>query len=230
MDMEQKVKGRDPVLMATALYDDLDEVYHKLELGDIVLVHRKKGFYQRALKWATGGSYWAHMALVFDVIETNEGHREVIIIEALDKGIEIHRLHHYLIDLQNFDLGFKRLPDLTKAQKERIRGFFLDALDTPYNFASAFGYIAKKPVMQILGMRVTDFIERKLIKPSLFVCTSFAQRAFYMALPPNERHRALFIPDDEESQELNFLYQLSEITPQDVARSKNTQWLYNVHY
>lgn len=229
--MEQALEEtRDPMVMASALYTDVNEAYENLEIGDIVLINRKFGLYQGILKKVTGDSYWNHMALVFDVVQTDDDHHDVIVIEALEQGIEIHRLQKYMRDPDRFDLGFKRLPNLSKSEKERIRGFFLDAVDTPYNFSSAIGYLLKKPVMQLLGMKVTDFIQRKVIKPAYFVCTSFAQRAFYMALPPNERDRSLFIPDDDESKDLNFLYQLIEITPDDVGRSRNTQWLYNVHY
>jgi len=228
--MEQALKQRDPMLMASALYEKLEEVYENLEIGDIVLVNRKFGIYQQILKKVTGRSHWNHMAMVFDIVKTDDDHHDVIVIEALEQGIEVHRLQKYIRRPDGFDLGFKRLPGLKKSEKERIRGFFLDAVDTPYDYSSAITYLFKKPLMHILGTEVTDFIARKVIKPSYFVCTSFAQRAFYMALPPNERDRSLFIPDDDNSKDLNFLYQLIEITPTDVARSKNTQWLYNVRY
>lgn len=207
----------------------LKEAVNGLEVGDLVLFHKRTGLFQRMIRRASGNAFWNHSAMVFDVIEVG-GKKEVILIEALDKGIEIHRLDRYTNNERDYVLGFKRLPGLTEPQKERIRGFFLDAVDTPYDFVTALSWLFKQPVLKVLGMRVKDFLERLAIDPTLYVCTSFSQRAFYLALPPNERDRAFFISDHKETMDLNFLFRMVDIAPIDIARSKNTVWLWGERY
>jgi len=210
-------------------FGSIEEASRTLEVGDIVLMHKHKGMFSQLVRLASRGAYWNHAAMVFSVVGV-DGMREVILIEAQTFGIEVHRLDRYMRDKKMYVLGFKRLPGLTPLQKERIRGFFLDAVDTPYDYVTAFGWMLKQPIVKLLGMHVKDFLERVVIDPSLFVCTSFAQRAYYLALPPNERDRAFFIPDDKQTRGLNFLFRMVDIAPIDIAKSKNTVWLWGERY
>lgn len=88
-------------------------------------------------------SHWNHSALVFQVIHQKNADPEVLIVEALDRGIEIHRLHNYL-DAKEFDVRIKRLPNLTERERERILGYFLEKIDTPYDFTRLFGYMLNR--------------------------------------------------------------------------------------
>ncbi len=169
-------------------------------------------------------SHWNHSALVFQVVHQKDADPEVLIVEALDHGIEIHRLHNYL-DTKEFDVGIKRLPNLTEQERERILGYFLEKIDTPYDFTRLFGYMLNRIALKIAGVKVRDMIAQKIINVDNFVCSSFTQRAFYLGVSPNKRDRVLF----KETEDTNFLYQMEFISPGDIAKSPAAERLYNPH-
>jgi hypothetical protein len=211
--------------MPEARYASFAQALPHLHVADIVLVRHRRGLLYRAIRTASR-SYWNHMAMVFATPqETGLPPNDALIIEALERGIEIHRLQQYAREPELYDLGIKRVEDLTGAERDRIRGYFLDALETPYDFSRLFTYLVKDLIARIGGVRVTDFIKRKVINPDTFICSSFAQRALYLALPAHKRERAFF----NAGQGMNFLDQMEAITPGDIARSRNTVWLYNPH-
>jgi len=197
----------------------------ELKTGDIVLMRYKKGRVYRAIRETTK-SYWNHTALVFKVLTDTHGHRDILVIEAMPGGIEIHRLSRYLDDPGRYDIGLKRMPILTDEYRERFMGFFLEVLDTPYDYTRLIAYLFRKFVNAIGGSRAENYVAKRVINVDQFVCSSFAQRAFYLAVPPNMRERTLF---RESSADLNFLYRLEYITPGDIAKSRNTEWLWNPH-
>lgn len=211
--------------MEPARYQKLEQAVQHLQVADIVLVRHRRGALYKYIREASE-SYWNHMALVFAVFEgLGPVRRDVLIVEALDKGIEVHRLQSYARDPEAYDIGVKRMEGLTDAERDRIRGYFLDVLDTPYDFTRLFVFLVKNAIARLGGNRALDYVKRKVINIDNFVCSSFAQRAFYLALPPDKRDRALF----REGSDLNFLDQMEAITPGDIAQSKNTVWLYNPH-
>ena len=211
--------------MDTARYDSLEEAVKHLQVADIVLTRTSKGGIFKAVR-STTHSHWNHDALVFQVVEQPGALPEVLIVEALDHGIEIHRLHKYLRDRKLHDVGFKRMPDLTPEERGRILAFFLDMIDTPYDYTRLFSFFMNKLTLQLAGVRVRDYIAQRVINVDNFVCSSFIQRAYYLAVPPNLREKTLF---REEQEHLNFVYRMEYITPADISKSKNTEWLYNPH-
>lgn len=207
----------------SAAFGKLEEALPNLLVGDIILMRYRRGLVYRAIREASQ-SYWNHAALVFDRQAVGLA-RQTLIIEALPRGIEIHRLEAYAADPEAFDLGIKRMKGLTDEERERFRGFFLDAVDTPYDMTRLLAYLLRSAIAKLAGAKRTEYITRRVINVDNFVCTSFAQRAFWLAAAPNKRDRMLFREGDDR----NFLYQLEYITPGDVARSGNTEWLYNPH-
>jgi hypothetical protein len=210
--------------MRAARYDDIKSAVRNLRVADIILTRTKNA------NWLLRGvrnmsrSHWNHSALVFQVVHQKDADPEVLIVEALDHGIEIHRLHNYL-DTKEFDVGIKRLPNLTEQERERILGYFLEKIDTPYDFTRLFGYMLNRIALKIAGVKVRDMIAQKIINVDNFVCSSFTQRAFYLGVSPNKRDRVLF----KETEDTNFLYQMEFISPGDIAKSPAAEWLYNPH-
>lgn len=202
----------------------MSEAIGRLEVADIVLVHHRRGVIERAVRKASG-SYWNHAALVFENLQPEGRKPETLIIEALPEGIEIHRLDRYASDPSRYDVGFKRMPGLSDEERRRIRTYFLDVIDTKYNFQLLIAYLFRSAIAKVFGVKGVDYIKKRVIRPDQFVCTSYAQRAFYLGLPPVKRDKAFFRDD----RDLSFLDRLVTITPGDIARSKNTEWLYNPH-
>ena len=209
--------------MQKARYKTLRAALPNLKIGDIVLVHTE-GFIISKLIRRTTTSYWSHVALVFDVIPNNTDYPDVLLIEALDRGIEIHRIEHYTRKPEKYDLGIKRIPVLNDEERERFRGFFLDAVDTPYDFSRLFTYFTKSLATRILGQEIVNWITKQIIDVDQFVCTTFAQRAFYLAVSQEKRDLVLM---RKKTKQLNFLFQMEEISPKNYASSKNAIWLYN---
>jgi hypothetical protein len=209
--------------MRDARYHSLEETVRNLHVADILLMRTPKGGLVKAIRKASR-SYWNHNALVFQVMERPGAAPDVLIVEALDHGIEIHRLRKYL-DRKDHDIGIKRVPGLTDEERERILAYFLEMIDTPYDFTRLFGYLLNRVTLKLAGVKVRDMIAQKIINVDNFVCSSFAQRAFYLGVAPNKRERVMF----REGAGTNFLFKMEFISPGDIARSGASDWLYNPH-
>lgn len=206
-----------------ALYRDQSEAIRHLKVGDIVFVQSRTvlgGFIRKAT-----GSHWSHVALVFDVSDVSGTEKDVLIVEA-DWQIEIHRLTVYLHDPETYELGFKRVSFLTDEERERFRGFFLDAVDTPYDSRRLVAFLFQSWFAWLYGMNATLDMARQYTNTKNYICTSFSQRAYYLAVAPEKRGRTLFRDGDKG---LDFLQLMEQITPADMARSRNTEWLWNPH-
>jgi hypothetical protein len=212
--------------MQRARYKTIRAALPNLKIGDIVLVHTD-GFFISKLIRRTTTSYWSHVALVFDVIPNSTNYPDVLLIEALNRGIEIHRIEHYLRKPEKYTLGIKRIPVLNDEERDRFRGFFLDAVDTPYDFSRLFSYFTKNIVDRIFGKNIVNWLSKKVIDVDQFICTTFAQRAFYLAVAKEKRDLVLM---RKKNKQLNFLFQMEEVSPKNYADSKNAIWLYNPHH
>jgi len=212
--------------MQKARYDNIRAVLPHLKIGDIILVHTEGFWISKLIRRATS-SYWSHVALVFEVIQNDTGYPDILLIEALNRGIEIHRIEHYINNPEKYNLGIKRLPVLNDVERDRFRGFFLDAVDTPYDFSRLFSYLTKKTIDRIFGPDIVNWVTKHVINVNEYVCTTFAQRAFYLAVSPEKRNLVLM---RKKNKQLNFLLQMEEIAPKDYADSTNSVWLYNPHH
>ncbi|MFZ6015679.1 MAG: YiiX/YebB-like N1pC/P60 family cysteine hydrolase [Patescibacteria group bacterium] len=211
--------------MNGARYKKIQSVLPNLKIGDILLIHTKGYFISKLVRRATK-SYWSHVALVFEIIPNKTDYPDILLIEALDKGIEIHRIEHYIKHPEKYDIGIKRVPILTDEERNRFRGFFLDAVDTPYDFSRLFSYFLKKKLESLFGAGVVNWLTRYVIDVDQYVCTTFAQRAYFLAVSKEKRQKVLMRPESERH---NFLFQMEEISPKDYAVSPNCVWLYNPH-
>ncbi len=203
---------------------DLERALKELRVGDIVLMRYHRGAIYRAIR-EIDRSHWNHAALVFDVLDDGQGHRTILVIEAMPGGIEVHRLKRYLDDPKRYEIGFKRMPILDDQSRSRFLGFFLDVLGTPYDFTRLAAFLLRKYILRFGGAKAQEYLAKRAVNTDQFICTSFAQRAYYLAVPPELREKTLFRRD----RSLDFLTRMEQITPGDIARSPNTEWLYNPH-
>ncbi len=208
---------------AKALYRSQEQAIRHLQPGDMVFVHAKTVLGTMIRR--TTGSHWSHVALVFDTPDVSATERDVLIVEAAWQ-VEIHRLSAYLLEPHTYELGFKRMTCLTDEERERFRGFFLDAVDTPYDQRRLIAFFFQSWLAWIYGVNATVDMARQYTDTKNYICTSFSQRAYYLAVAPEKRGQTLFRGDDKG---LDFLQLMEQISPADMARSRNTKWLYNPH-
>lgn len=204
---------------------ELERVLRQLKVGDIVLFHsrhRLGNLIRRATK-----SYWSHVALVFDVPGDQGLGHDHLLIEANDgEGVQLHRLSMYLNDPWRYSLGFKRMKHLTDEERERFRGFFLDVVDTPYDTDRLKAFFLLMQIKRYLKPKWQGLFTRSRINPRKFICTTFAQRAYYLAVEPEKRPQVLFRGHDDKA---GFLEQMEVISPGHIATSPVTTWLHNPH-
>lgn len=208
--------------MARPYPPKLEQTLKKLQIGDIILVHTQRPiseWIRRATK-----SYWSHVALVFDVPHEGGLGHDHLIIEATDDGIQLHRLSSYLNDPWKYKLGIKRVKNLTEEERHRFRGFFLDAVDTPYDFTRLKAFFLLVFLNKATKKDYTGYFARRKIDPHRFICTTFAQRAYYLAVPPEKKPKVLFRGHEKN---IGFLEQMEFIAPKDIASSPAAEWLYN---
>lgn len=205
-------------------YPKIELAIPHLQIGDLVLIKGKQRYVSRLISHVTK-SYWSHVAMVFDLPQLDANTQDVSLIESLDNGIEIHRLAWYLRRRKEYAIGIKRMVGLTYEERERIRGFFLDAVDTPYDYSRVFALFVSPYLLKIAGAPFVRGITKKWINVNQYICTSFVQRAFYLGVSPDKRHKVFFRQDES----VDFLDKMEVISPGDIARSKNTEWIFNEH-
>jgi len=213
----------------TSKQQRLESVIKSLKIGDIVLVRSRLGMISRLIRFASA-SYWTHVALVFDVpqyLTEGVGLDEVLIAETdVSVQMSVHRLQNYLLQPDRFEIGIKRMPGLSDEERERFRGLFLGALDTPYDVLRVIVFFIQTLVTWFTGINISFKAAQQLIKTRRLVCSTFAQRSYYLAVAPHKRHSVIFRGHENR---LGLLEQMEFITPGDIARSRNTIWLYNPH-
>lgn len=185
----------------------------KLQVADIIL-SQEKSWLSRAIRDATG-SHWSHVSIVFSVPDKHSNN--TLVISAERSGIEIHRLQKYTKNLDYFDLGVKRIPGLSAKTREMVLSYVLNNVDLPYDYGRLFGLF--------IGYLGTRFLGKKIYHPvcneGAFICSAFIQKAFYNVLPENKKDSVVF-----KAKDINKFF-LEDVTPADIARSKNCEWLYN---
>lgn len=209
-----------------ARFDTVEETVKHLRIGDIVMFKRRKGLLRYVIGNATK-SYWTHVGLVFHISRISAFPPSVLIVEASETGIEIHRLETYLNRPGSYELGFKRMKGLTEDERDRFRGFFLDAVDTPYDHRRLKSFLLHHYFERVTGKDYTHWLTKATVNTQNFICTSFAQRAYFLAVAPSKREKVFFRADKEP--DVNFLERMELVTPLDISTSKNTSWLYNPH-
>ncbi len=205
-----------------SLYKSYDEAVKHLQIGDIVFFHGKFGW-KRAINRIIGRSYWTHVSIVFEIVKSGDEILSVILIEA-NETVRLHRLETFAIQDYEFEIGFKRVPGLTPKEIDRFRGFFLDVIDIDYDYDHVAYLLFQFILSRFIGVSWTKKLVRHVLTTDEYICSSFVQRALYLAVEPQKRRETLFLGNDVP-------YALAQglVLPRDIAASKNTVWLYNPH-
>lgn len=190
----------------------------ELRLADIILVHKNKGPIVRSIQKNTD-SYWNHSALVWFTPEKKHAFNNYLIIEANLKGIEVHRIQKYTHHFDTYDIGVKRMPGLDDEKRRKIMAFFINYLDTPYDMTRLVGFW-----FRTFMNKAFNRYQHRIINRDEFICSTFTQKAYYQAFPPEEYKKALF---KEVEGDVLDLSSLEEITPADIANSRKLEWIYN---
>lgn len=186
--------------------------------ADVILVRKERGAVARAIQKKTG-SYWNHVALIFFTPQKKYQFGNYLIIEANPKGIEVHRIQKYTHRFDMYDIGVKRYPGLDGEKRDRIMAYFLNYLDSPYDMTRLIGFWFRTFMNKMFNR-----YQHRIINRNEFICSSFTQKAYYQAFPPEDYKKALFkeVPGDVLD-----LSGLEEITPADIAASRKLEWVYN---
>jgi len=191
----------------------INGVLPKLNQADIILVHTKRNFLKYLLQKVTD-NYWDHTALVLFTKDPKKGRLYDQIIEAIPpKGIEVHKLEKYLINPDKYDIGIKRVPDLSEHDRENIIAFSLTNVDAPYYKLSR---------LKFLCAAMSKTYKKWMLRRQRYSCTGFVQKAFYEVASLNKKDRFIFKTDFVSPIELQEI-----TTPADIANSKNCVWIYN---
>ncbi len=183
--------------MLRARYARLEDALPHLEIGDVVLIKGKQRFVSKIISKFTR-SYWTHVAMVFDLPHSDPQTSDVLLVEALDsRGIEIHRMAYYLRQRDQYAIGIKRFPGLTDEERERMRGFFLSAVDKPYDMSRIFAMFISPFMLHWTGLPYVRTVTKKLLKVNQYICTSLVQRALYLAAAPEKRESTFFRRDKD---------------------------------
>lgn len=188
----------------------------ELEIADILLIRYKGNvnLFGRSIQKITN-SYWNHSALVFSTAKKNPLFHNTIIVEALAKGIELHKIQRYTKRPDKYDLGVKRVPGLTIEDRRRIRGYMMQNVGVPYDYPQ---------ILSILMSYITGQYKNYFLKKDAFICSGFIQSAFYNAL--GDKRNVLF-KDSQGKRVTDIL--MGYTTPKDIATSDTTEWVYNKH-
>lgn len=195
----EKIKGRLPDLME----------------ADLVFIHNKKGILRKMLRRVTK-SYWDHIALVLFPKNKEKGYFYDLIIEAVDpSGIEIHKLNKYLNYPEKYEIGIKRVPNITEKTRQRILAYMLMNVDAPYY---------KLSFIKFLFASLSRDYSEEFLGRQRYSCSGFVQKAFYEAAGWEEREHFIFREDFLSPMELQEI-----TTPGDIAKSDKSEWIYNKH-
>ncbi|MEK7680716.1 MAG: hypothetical protein AAB348_01550 [Patescibacteria group bacterium] len=196
------------------------KVEPKLQVADLILV-KEKSLLSKTIRSVTK-SYWSHIVIVLSVPQKDTIFSNVLVVGAEPHGIEVHRIQKYTRDFEFYDLGVKRVPGLSEEIKEKVLSYILNNVDIPYDYARLLGFLFRYFGHKIF-LKGNKHLMNSLINKDAFICSSFIQRAFYETMS-KEKRDAIIFGNNRESK-----FYLEEITPADVARSKNSKWIFNPH-
>jgi hypothetical protein len=196
------------------------KIESKLQIGDIILTRDTSALLSRSIRKVTG-SYWNHVLLVFFIPDQRTLFNNTLLISAETHGIEVHRIQRYTHHFDHVDLGVKRVPGLSDELKDKIVSYAFNQVDIPYDYTRLAGFILK--TIENVVSPGNRHLRKFLVNQDAFICSSFVQKAFYDALPPERKYSVIF------KNEFDATSSLEDITPADIARSHNTEWVYNAH-
>lgn len=192
----------------------------KIQLADIILTRDERSVLSWGIRKVTN-SYWNHAVMVFFVPNEKLLFNNVLVVGAELHGIEVHRIQRYTHHFDYMDIGIKRVPGLAEHIRERILSYVFNNVDIPYDYTRLVGFLLHS--VENFFRRGDAHLRKFLINRDAFICSSFIQKAFYGAVPPEKKHRVIF------KNEFDAVSSLEEVTPADIAQSNNCRWIYNEH-
>lgn len=189
--------------------------------GDIVLIRHKKNQWLRKLQRIALDTYWDHSALVLYRKDLEKGYTDPVILELKNDlltksyyfGSALHKLSKYLNDPEEYDIGIKRVPWLTKEQRQRVRAVALSYVDEPY-----YPYFHWKFFKAIFS----DDVKKEIRYFHRFACSSLIQKAFYEGVGMKDRDKVIFKVTGKRPLQL-----LDTVSPSDLAISTASEWIFN---
>ena len=192
---------------------ELRAIAPELQTGDIILLRTRLYPLSWFIRYMSE-SYWNHTAIVLTTFESLPGYQAVLVAEALDDGIEIHRIQRFFNN-SLYEVGVKRFSGLTAQDRDNITGYILSQVDAPY----AWRRLSSALFAIIFGRLYRIFTYLDTHK---FTCSNFVQKVFYFSLPPERQDEAIFLPQGRRRS-------LEIVRPVDIANSTNTEWIFNKH-
>ena len=195
----------------------------QLHKADIVLIRHKKSFLRKLLRKMTN-SYWDHSAMIIYARFQSKRRHHSILIESIRpgifsllsaKGTALHRLKKYLMDPDKYEVGIKRAPKFSDESRDRVRLFMLMNVDAPY-WPWRYSHIILAAYLPFFG--------KIIMKHQRFSCSSLIQKAYFDAMPIDDKKRVVFKEGTWSPIELEEL-----TNPGDLAKSSNSIWVYNEH-
>lgn len=191
-----------------------------LQPGDIILIRHKKGHLRRKLMRILTDSYWDHAALLLYPKKTTVDNSDHVILELKDDlatkahyfGSSIHKLSKYSMRPDAYDIGIKRVPNLTPEEREQVRSYGLAFIDEPYYPFFRWSFLTSifSPQQRLA-----------LLRTHRFSCSALIQKAYFFALSPIKRENVIFRQSDKLAEQL-----LELVSPADIATSTVATWLY----
>jgi hypothetical protein len=197
-----------------------EKILPQLQLADIILTHDERSLLSASIRKVTD-SYWNHVVIVFSVPTNKKMFNNTLVIGAETHGIEIHRLQRYTNHFDYIDVGVKRVPGLSEEIRQKVISYVTNHIDIPYDYTRLFGFIVN--AVENFFKKGNAHLRTFLTNRDAFVCSSFVQKAFFEAVPPQKKNGMIF------KNGFDALSSLEEVNPADIARSKNCEWIYNPH-
>lgn len=191
-----------------------------LQVADIILV-RDKSLLSRTIR-EVSQSYWSHAVIVFAIPDAKTFFNNILVISAENGGIEIHRIQKYTQHFDYYDFGVKRVSGLSGEIQEKVLSYVLNNVDIPYDYMRLFGFLLYF-FLNKFRKNGQAHLQKRFTNENAFVCSSFIQKAFYEAMPKEKKDAVIFTKNRSSK------FFLEEVTPADIARSKNCLWLFNQH-
>lgn len=192
----------------------------KLKIADIILTHNSppnsRLWVSKKIREVTN-SDWVHVALVFAIPNKKNQFNNVLIVEARDRGIEIHRIREYTKYIDFTHIGVKRVPSLSEKERQKVLAYMLNNVDTPYDFMRIFAIYIEK----IFSKNIFKDKKSKLFNKDNFICSSFVQKSYFKAAQKKHKQEVIF------KDVFNNLLDLEDIYPSDIAKSKKCEWLFD---
>lgn len=184
-----------------------------LEVGDIILVHTKHDIGRSIFRKVTN-SYWNHTGLIL-YPRGFEGAQKDLYAEGLHGRFRLHTLDHLLNHPELYDIGIKRVPNLSFEMQRRIIGLTLLSLDVR---TVRHRFIGTKYFLALYLPWLKNILFARPYRSS----TSFVQTIYLQAADWKDKASVAFqeyLASPLETQSL--------ITPKEIAHSPRCTWIYN---